>query len=164
MINQVNNLVLSVSHTSRKPRAGEKDGFDYYFTSTDDFKAKIENSEFLEWADVHGNYYGTSIQEINSLLDKKKNVILDIDVQGGIQIRQKKHFNPIYIFIVPPSIEELERRLRDRGTENEDSLRKRLQNAEKELRYQHQYDYVIVNDSLENAVNEFTRIVDGNSK
>lgn len=164
VIDHVPNLVLSVSHTSRNPRPSEKDGVDYYFISSVDFKKKIEKSEFLEWAEVHGNFYGTSIKEINALLQQKKNVILDIDVQGALQIRQNKHFNPVYIFIVPPSLQELERRLKNRGTENSETMKKRLMNAEKELPYKDQYDHVIVNDVLDDAVNEFKRIIEKNSK
>lgn len=157
-------FVLSVSHTSRKPRKGERDGVDYYFVDEDTFQGMIAQNAFLEWAEVHGNYYGTSIAEIRSLANQGKNVILDIDVQGAQQIRSNRQLVPVFIFIEPPSMDELKRRLKNRESETEETLEKRLNNARKELSFKDRYDYIIVNDTLERAVHEFVQIVKASGK
>ncbi|MCG8333381.1 MAG: guanylate kinase [Proteobacteria bacterium] len=161
-IDVVPELVLSVSHTSRSPREGEIDGSDYFFLNTDEFKKKIEKKEFLEWAEVHGNYYGTSIKEINKRIKKGETVILDIDVQGAQQVRKNEDIKPLYIFIEPPSMDELTNRLVNRGTETEETLQKRIKNAKHELTFKNQYDFVIVNDQLDKAVEEFVGIITNN--
>ncbi len=158
-IGVVPELVLSVSHTSRRPREGEIDGSDYFFVDADDFTRKIENKEFLEWAEVHGNFYGTSVKEINKRIENGETVILDIDVQGAQQVRKNEEIKAVYIFIEPPSMDELKNRLANRGTESEESLQKRLKNAKHELTFKNQYDFVIVNDQLDSAVEEFVRII-----
>lgn len=157
-------FVLSVSHTSRKPRKGERDGVDYYFVDEDTFHGMIAQNAFLEWAEVHGNYYGTSIAEIRSLANQGKNVILDIDVQGAQQIRSNQQLVPVFIFIEPPSMDELKRRLKNRESETEETLEKRLNNARQELSFKDRYDYIIVNDTLERAVHEFVQIVKASGK
>jgi guanylate kinase len=161
-IDSVPDLVLSVSHTSRLPRGGEHHGVDYFFVNTDEFRKKIEMGEFLEWAEVHGNFYGTSLKEIDNHLGDGKTVILDIDVQGAQQVRKRKLANAMYIFIEPPSMDELACRLENRGTETEESLQKRLKNAKQELTFKNQYDFVIINDQLDKAVEEFVGIIKGN--
>ena len=146
------NLAFSVSHTTRQSRPGEQNGRDYHFVSIAQFKALQEQqpSGFLEWAEVHGNYYGTSRQEIESRLAAGTDVILDIDIQGAAQVR--RNAQPVTVFIAPPSWDELERRLRGRGTESEESVRRRLANAEKEMQAAPAYSYLIINDQLDQAV------------
>ncbi|MBU2511808.1 guanylate kinase [bacterium] len=155
----VQNITFSVSHTSRKPRSGEKHGLDYYFVSESEFQRKIKEGDFLEWAEVYGNYYGTSKSQISGLLEKGRIVILDIDVQGAMQLRNVKEMNIKFVFIEPPSIEELNTRLNNRGTETVESINKRIQNAKQELMFKDQYDFVIINDELDRAVNEFVSII-----
>jgi len=145
-------LVFSVSHTTRQPRSGEQDERDYHFVSREQFMAIRDQqpSGFLEWAEVHGNFYGTSRQDVEARLAEGMDVVLDIDVQGADQIRQNAE--PVTVFIAPPSLVELERRLRGRGTESEESLAVRLANAEKEIQDADAYTYLIVNDRLDEAV------------
>lgn len=125
---------FSVSHTTRQPREGEKDGVHYNFTTVDQIKKDIEAGKFIEYAEVHGKYYGTSVAAVEDVQKAGKICILDIDVQG-VQKVKKSSLNPIYIFISPPSREELEKRLRGRGTETEEQIKVRLANASKELDY-----------------------------
>jgi guanylate kinase len=145
-------LSFSVSHTTRQPRPGEVNGREYHFVSPEQFLALRDQqpSGFLEWAEVHGNFYGTSRQEVEQRLSAGADVILDIDVQGAAQVRSNAE--PVTVFIAPPSLEELERRLRGRGTESEDSLRRRLANAAQEMQEADAYTCLIVNDRLEEAV------------
>jgi guanylate kinase len=145
-------LSFSVSHTTRQPRPGEVNGREYHFVSPEQFLALRDQqpSGFLEWAEVHGNFYGTSRQEVEQRLSAGADVILDIDVQGAAQVRSNAE--PVTVFIAPPSLEELERRLRGRGTEDEDSLRRRLANAAQEMQEADAYTCLIVNDRLEEAV------------
>lgn len=145
-------LSFSVSHTTRQPRPGEVSGRDYHFVSPEQFKAIRDQqpSGFLEWAEVHGNCYGTARQEVERRLAAGADVILDIDVQGAEQVR--RNAQPVTVFIAPPSLAELERRLRGRGTESAESLRVRLANADKEMQAAAAYTYLIVNDRLEQAV------------
>lgn len=152
-------LVFSVSHTTRQPRPGEIDGIHYHFVDGATFSA-IRNRQptgFLEWAEVHGNMYGTSVDEVNRHQRAGCDVLLDIDVQGAAQVRQRS--NPVTIFIAPPSLSELERRLRGRGTESEATIAVRLNNARKELSCVGAYDYLIVNDLLDNAVESLRSII-----
>ncbi|MBP5450348.1 MAG: guanylate kinase, partial [Spirochaetales bacterium] len=126
------NLRFSVSNTTRQPRVGEQDGVDYNFVTQEQFTADIEQDLFLEWAIVHGNYYGTSKKQIQTMTENGLDVILDIDVQGS-QNLMKKNIDGIYIFIAPPSIDELRKRLIGRGTDSEEVIATRLKNAEKEM-------------------------------
>ncbi len=152
-------LSFSVSHTTRQPRPGEANGRDYHFVSLEQFLALRDQqpSGFLEWAEVHGNFYGTSRQEVAQRLAAGADVILDIDVQGAAQVRANAE--PVTVFIAPPSLEELERRLRGRGTESEDSLRRRLTNAAQEMQAADAYTYLIVNDRLEEAVQALKAVI-----
>lgn len=143
-------LDFSVSYTSRKPRSGESDGRDYYFITAEVFKKMIEENAFVEWAEVHGNYYGTSKGEIGRIVNAGKHCILDIDVQGAMQVKEK-NVEAFFIFIAPESIEVLRERLCRRGTDSAEVIEKRLKNAEKELTYKEKYDYIIVNDNVEEA-------------
>ncbi|MDW7773370.1 MAG: guanylate kinase [Desulfobulbaceae bacterium] len=152
-------LIFSVSHTTRQPRPGEQDGRDYHFVSPEAFQAirAAEPSGFLEWAEVHGNLYGTSREEVAGRLAAGNDVILDIDVQGALQVQQST--TPVSVFIAPPSLTELEARLRKRGTESEREIRVRLENAGKELSFSSKYEYLIINDQLEEAVDVLRSII-----
>ena len=151
-------IPLSISATTRKPRVGEVDGKDYYFLTIDEFEKKIAEEGFLEYANVHGNYYGTLKSEVESKLENGLDVILEIDVQGGEQIKQKFP-QAILIFFKAPNDEELEKRLRGRNTDSEDVIKIRLENSLKELEYEKFYDLVIINDEIINAVNNLKNII-----
>ncbi len=154
----VTNYYFSISTTTRAPRDGEKDGIDYFFVSKEVFKKDIDNGDFLEWAEVHGNYYGTSLKPINKALDASKLVIFDIDVQGFVQVIKKLKNITTTVFITTPSIKELEKRLYSRDTDTKDTIEKRIINAKKEIEYIDKYDYFIVNDDLQEASNQLISI------
>ena len=143
---------FSISSTTRPPREGEKDGVDYFFLSKDEFLKDIENGEFLEWAEVHGNYYGTSLKPIKKALEENRVVFLDIDVQGFESI--KKIYPQIItsVFVTTKNKDILIKRLKDRGIENEESLKLRLINALNEMKKIDEYDYLLINDSFEDSV------------
>ncbi len=151
-------LVKSVSCTTRKRRKGEIQGKSYYFISEEEFKEKVDKGEFLEWAMVHGSFYGTPLNFIKESLAQKKNIILEIDVQGAKVIKEKVP-DAVLIFVLPPSLKELRSRLLARNTEDDASLSLRLKNALLELREVKSYDYVVVNDRLERTVEEITQII-----
>jgi guanylate kinase len=165
-----NNLHFSVSCTTRKPREGETHGKDYYFTTREEFKEKIQNNEFIEYAEVHGNYYGTLRDEVIKVVASGKSVLLDIDVQGAFRIKKTAKKDSLlskcveYVFIAPPDFNELEKRLRGRGTETEDVIQKRLNNAEQELSYLLEYDYLVVNETVEKAVEDMNSILEALTK
>ena len=150
-------LSYSVSHTTRPPREGEADGKDYYFVSIADFEAKIADNSLLEWAKVHDNYYGTSRELVEQALEQGRSILLDIDVQGASQI-MSSDLDPVTIFILPPSSEELERRLSGRGTDSRQVIQKRLDNAKQEMEKKDKYRYQLVNDDLKEAVESLYRI------
>jgi len=154
----IDNYHFSISTTTREPRIGEKDGIDYYFVSKEEFKKDIEDGNFLEWAEVHGNYYGTSLKPINKALDESKLVIFDIDVQGFEQVIKKLKSITTTVFITTPTIEELEKRLYTRDTDSKEVIEKRIKNAKVEIEYIDQYDYFIVNDDLEIASKQLVAI------
>lgn len=154
------NFMLSISCTTRKPRQGEVDGVNYFFISKDDFKNCIENDKFLEWAEFAGNFYGTKKKYINQCLQEKKDIILEIDTQGALQVK-KQMPEAVLIFICPPSYETLENRLRGRHTEDEETIQKRLEQVKVELERAEKFDYKIVNDNLEDAINELSRVIFG---
>jgi guanylate kinase len=151
-------LVESVSYTTRPMRPGEVHGLSYFFISREEFIAKKDNNEFLEWAEVHGNFYGTSKHFVEECLKEGKHVLFDLDVQGTDSM--KLHFGSVanVVFISPPSVEELEKRLRHRGTENTQVINIRLMNAQKELLRKEDYDFLIYNDDIENAYNRLKEI------
>ena len=156
---------FSVSHTTRSPRPGEVNGTHYHFVSVEQIQHDIQEGKFLEYAEVHGNYYGTSLEAVETVQSQGKLCILDIDVQG-VQTIQSQHKLPdaIYIFIAPPSVDDLERRLRGRGTETEESLVRRLGNAQREMEYGYgegNFDYVLVNGELDVAVEELAEQMRG---
>ena len=154
-------LVFSISHTTRAPRRGEQNGRDYFFVNRKEFSAIRDRqpSGFLEWAEVHGNLYGTSRAEVERLQAAGLDVILDIDVQGAAQVRAAA--DPVTIFIAPPSIEELGRRLRGRGTEDEETIALRLAGAHREMQAAGVYDYLIVNDDLDEALESLRCVLIG---
>lgn len=150
----------SVSYTTREPRIGEIDGVNYNFISREEFLKKIDEGDFLEYNIYNGNYYGTGKSKILDKLDKGINVILEIDVNGGRNVK-KIYPDALLIYIAPPSMEELKRRLIDRGTEDMNKINNRLKIAEDEMREIGNYDYVVINDDLERATNEVERIIRG---
>lgn len=152
-------LAFSVSHTTRAPRPGEHDGVDYHFVDKAEFLAMIAGGLFLEHAEVHGNLYGTAQAGIRQQLEEGIDVILDIDVQGAEILRRTGQMPAAYVFIAPPSMAELERRLRGRGTESEERIQLRLQNARQELRAATQYEYLIVNEDAAVAADLLGAIV-----
>ncbi len=151
VMRDVERLAFSVSHTTRSPRPGETDGVDYHFVSVDEFKAMREQNLFLEWAEVHGNFYGTSRPAVAKQLEQGVDVILDIDVQGAAIITGDKSVHAVSVFVAPPSLAELERRLRGRGTDSEETIMVRLGNAAKEMSCADDYEYLVINDNLEVA-------------
>lgn len=155
LLQQDLNLEFSISACNREKRSNEVDGVDYYFLTTENFKNKIENNEFVEWEEVYAdNYYGTLKSEIARIWRKGHNVIFDVDVEGGLSLTKYFGEKALAIFIKPPSLEDLEKRLRDRGTEDEEKIQKRLAKATKELEYAKWFDTIIVNDNLEHAQQE----------
>ena len=153
------NLVYSISCTTRQPREGETDGIEYRFITHEKFQEWIEQDLFLEYAHVHSDFYGTLKEDVIKELNNGKNVLLEIDVQGALKVREKIP-EAILIFVAPPSVEVLEKRLRDRHTESEESLKLRLSNAVKELELKNKYDYVIINDNLEIASKELKNLIE----
>ncbi len=148
----------SVSATTRSPREGELDGINYHFLTREDFERHIAAGEFLEYAEYCKNFYGTLVSEVDSYLEKGINVILEIEVQGAMKIKQKRP-DAIFVFIAPPSIGELTRRLRKRGTESDEVIAERVSQAAGEIAMAEKYDYVIVNDALEDAVSDFFAVI-----
>jgi guanylate kinase len=151
-------LRYSVSYTTRNPRGEEKNGIDYHFISPAAFRKGINAGKWAEWAEVHGNYYGTSAEFIDRTLGEGCDVLLDIDVQGMEQIL-KRYPDSVTIFIMPPSLAVLRQRLQDRGTDSAASISKRLDNAAAELRQRKRYRHIVVNDRLEEAVEKLTAII-----
>jgi len=152
------NLYFSVSATTREARPGEEDGIHYHFLDVDTFRRWISNDEFLEYAEFVGNFYGTPKKYVDAAMEQGQDVILDIEVQGAIQV-VKKMPEVVRIFIAPPSWEELERRLTSRGTDSEDKIQKRLLRAKVEFQTAHTYDYFVINDDVKNAVQELDAIM-----
>jgi len=158
LLKEFQNMEFSVSYTTRKPREGEVNGRDYFFVSKEEFERMIEEGDFLEWAEVYGNYYGTSKKQVLKALEEGKDILLDIDVQGALQV--KKNFpEAVLVFILPPSFAELEKRLRKRGTDTEEVIKKRLKVAREEIKKAPLYDYLIVNDKLEEAYSKLKSVV-----
>lgn len=151
-------LVYSVSMTTRKPREGEVDGIDYYFVSQEEFERQIEVDNLLEYARFVGNYYGTPYDKVEAQLEKGNEVVLEIEVQGAIQVKAKKP-DAVFIFIAPPSYKALEQRLRRRGTETEDIIKERLDKAYREIEQAPAYDYIVINDDVDNAADRIMAII-----
>jgi len=154
----IGDYYFSISTTTRKPREGEKHGVDYYFVTHEEFEEGIKAGDFLEYATVHGNYYGTSLKPVNSALDEGKLVIFDIDVQGHRLVRAKMGDYVTSAFITPPTLSELEKRLYARCTDNKDIIERRIENAKKEIEAISEFDFVIINDIIEVASAQFSTI------
>jgi guanylate kinase len=158
LVEQTSDLRMSRSYTSRPARAGETDGVDYNFVSRATFESMIASNDFLEWADVFGNLYGTCASDTERMLAAGEDVVLVIDVQGARQIRQRTK-SPTTVFVMPPSFEVLERRLRGRSKDSEEAIRRRLQVARQEVAAFEEYDFIVVNDELTAAVDRLRAIV-----
>lgn len=152
------NLVYSVSATTREPRGNEVDGVHYFFKSRTEFQAMIAQDELLEWAEYMGNYYGTPRHFVEETLDSGRDVILEIEVQGALQIK-RKFPDGVFIFLTPPSLPELKQRISGRGTETDESMSGRLEVAEQEIALIHEYDYSVVNDKVERACDRILSII-----
>ncbi len=145
-------ISFSISYTTRTPRPKEVPGKDYFFISRELFQKMIKEGAFLEWAEVYGNLYGTAKEPVLKALNQGRDILLDIDVQGAFQVREKLGPEAVLVFILPPSLEELERRLRARSTEDEATLKRRLEEAKREIAQAHRFDYLVLNDILEEAL------------
>lgn len=158
LLNEFDDLALSVSYTTRAPRPGEVEGREYHFVDRPRFLKMIERSEFLEWAEVHGNLYGTASQPIETARLTHRGMVFDIDYQGARQIRAQMR-EIVGIFVLPPSMRELESRLRARGTESDEVIARRMKKAEHEIEHYALFDYLVVNDVLDRAFDELRAIV-----
>ncbi|WP_294371066.1 guanylate kinase [uncultured Clostridium sp.] len=151
-------VAISVSATTRSPRQGEVEGVNYYFMSKDQFKKKINDNDFLEYAEVYDNFYGTPKSNVEKLLEEGKDVILEIDIQGALKVKENTE-EGVFIFILPPSMEELKARIIKRGSETPESLMKRFKSAYKEINFISRYNYAVVNDEVETAVEKLEAII-----
>ncbi|CAM3140185.1 guanylate kinase [Streptobacillus ratti] len=158
LVRDMLNIPLAISVTTRQMRTGEVDCKDYYFITKEEFEKKINENGLFEYANVHGNYYGTLNSEIEKHLENGQNVILEIDVQGGVIAKSKRN-DSILIFFKAPNLEELEKRLRGRNTDSDKVIQKRLENAIKELEYEKDYDYTIINHSIEDSCKQLIDII-----
>ena len=156
-------LNFSISHTTRPPRDNEQDGLDYHFISKDTFNTMTDNGEFLEWAEIHDHKYGTARKNIEDTLQKGMNLVLELDVQGVEALRTLK-YQGVYIFVLPPSLEELEKRLRGRGTELDKQIKQRLETGKKEIAKSHLYDYAVTNVDVEESVDTILSIIRAEKK
>jgi guanylate kinase len=157
-LDRIGDFYFSISTTTREPREGERDGVEYYFVSKEEFEEGIKRGDFLEYAIVHGNYYGTSIAPVRDALSSGKLVIFDIDVQGHRLVRDSIGDLVTSIFITPPTLKELKRRLYSRSSDRDDVIEKRLENAKSEIRAVGEFDFVIINDEIDIAVEQFITI------
>lgn len=149
---------LSISVTTRKPRKGEVDGKNYFFKDVEQFQKMIDEDQLLEWAEVYGNYYGTPREYVEKSLKEGYDVILEIDIQGALKVKEK-YPNGVFIFILPPSMEELKKRIINRGTETEEEIMKRFRSAYEELNYITKYNYVVINDDIGEAIKKIESII-----
>ena len=156
-------FMLSISCTTRKPRDGEENGVNYFFLTKEEFQKSVEEDKFLEWAEFAGNFYGTKKKYIQQCLNDGMNVILEIETNGALQVK-KKMPEAVLIFIAPPSVEELEHRLRGRHTEDEETIQKRLKEVKKELECAKKYDYIVINDEIKNAISKLEEVISGEQK
>lgn len=148
-------LEFSISACNRSPRGTEIHGKDYYFLDTEDFRSKISDNAFIEWEEVYENrFYGTLKSELNRIWDKGNHVLFDVDVKGGVNIKKQFGKKALSVFVMPPSVEELEKRLRGRGTDSEEDIKNRINKAQEEINFAKEFDHVILNDNLEYAKEE----------
>lgn len=155
---KLDNIAYSVSCTTRAPRPREIDGVNYIFMDESSFKKMVDEGRFLEWANVHGHFYGTRKDVVEETVRQGKDVLLEIDVQGASQVKEKMP-DAVMIFIQPPSFEELIRRLKKRGTEGPEELELRIRNAKKEMSYANEYEHMIINEKIDKAADDFIKIV-----
>lgn len=155
---QMEDLKVSVSATTRRPREGEIEGESYFFIEEEDFIKRINNDEFLEYAKVYGNYYGTPKKEVFKQLEAGNDIILEIDIQGALQVK-KNYPRGVFIFILPPSLKELQHRIEGRGTDSKEAILKRMKCAYDELNYAFEYDYVVLNDEVQTAADKIKCII-----
>lgn len=154
-------LGFSISATSRAPRGEEKDGREYYFLTSEEFRKRVENGEFVEWEEVYaGTCYGTLVSEVERVTGSGRNLIMDIDVKGALNVKKRYGKDALSIFILPPSVEELERRLRARSTDSEESIARRLDKAEYEMGFSDKFDRRVVNDSLDSCCSEVKKLIE----
>lgn len=158
VLEQNEDVVFSISSTTRRPRVGEVDGVNYFFWDMDKFQDTIKNNGFLEYAQVHNNYYGTPKDFVLEEIDKGEIVLLEIDVQGALQIK-KNYKNVVFVFLLPPTMNELKNRIIKRGTETEEDINRRFKNAFEELNFVGEYDYFVINDRIEEAVKNINHII-----
>ena len=158
LVKEIEDVVFSISATTRPARDHEVDGVDYHFLSEPDFRAMIEADELIEWAEVHGHLYGTSREALRAALEEGRFLILDVDVQGAMQMRERVP-DAVLVFVLPPSADALVERLAERGSEREDSVARRIENARGELEQASHFDYIVVNDNLDQAIDEVRSIV-----
>lgn len=154
---------LSISATTRKPRTGDVDGVHYFFLTKEEFEGRIKNNGFLEWAEYVGNYYGTPRDYVEKMLSEGKNVILEIEMQGGLKVKEQCP-EAVLIFMVPPSAKELRNRLVNRGTEDTETINRRLMRASEEIEYIDDYDYIVVNEDVDECAENIHRIIQNEHK
>ena len=159
LCDRMDNLVLSVSHTTRARRPGELEGVDYHFVDTNAFETSVANAGYLEYAQVFDNYYGTSRRKTESLMQVGKDVVLEIDWQGARQVREAMPATPLSVFIIPPSLEALEQRLRGRGQDSDQVIARRMLDAKEQIKHYDEYDYLVVNDDFDVALDELSSIL-----
>ena len=158
LVKEIEDVVFSISATTRPARDHEVDGVDYHFLSEPDFRAMIEADELIEWAEVHGHLYGTSREALRAALEEGRFLILDVDVQGAMQVRDRVP-DAVLVFVLPPSAGALVKRLTERGSEREDGVARRIENARGELEQASHFDYIVVNENLDQAIDEVRSIV-----
>lgn len=158
LLNKNKEIKLSISATTREPRKDEVHGKNYYFTEKEEFKKRIQDNAFLEYAEVYGNYYGTPKKEVLEQMEIGNDILLEIDIQGALKVKDQ-YKDGVFIFIVPPSMEELKNRLELRGTETRESMIRRFESAYDEIKYVFKYDYVVVNDEVSSAASKIQSII-----
>ncbi|MFV0424561.1 MAG: guanylate kinase [Bacilli bacterium] len=158
LFEQVNNISYSVSMTTRTPREGEVHGVDYFFVDDNEFMKNVESGNMLEWAEFVGNKYGTPLDKVEDILSSGKDVMLEIEIQGALQVKEKVR-DGLFIFLMPTSLKELENRLRSRGSETEDIIMERLDKAKRELPLREQYNYVVINDEVDKVCSQIIDII-----
>jgi guanylate kinase len=158
LFSRCKDLAYSISTTTRHPREGEVDGENYYFVDRSTFETMLKNGDLLEWAMVYDNYYGTPKTPVLEKLDQGIDVVLEIDIQGAMKVKQQYN-DGVFIFVLPPSMDELKKRIENRGTETRQDMKKRLDSAWNELKYVTEYDYAVVNDEIEPAINKLQSII-----
>lgn len=158
LLERNSDIEFSISSTTRKKRKGEEDGVNYFFVDEEEFEDRVKNNEFLEYAFVHNNYYGTPRDFVLEEIEKGEIVLLEIDVQGAMQVK-KNYKNVVFVFLLPPNMAELKNRITKRGTESEEAINRRFENAFEELSFVGEYDYFVVNDEVDNAVNDIENII-----